>query len=106
MIEPARKHLARLVKPRASNEGNAAGSSVENLEVDWPRDSESSPMASALGARRKQMPGHPCSRAAGSVQVAEQVQLNQGASAANHNGVRVDLRVIDRDARGHQIGAH
>jgi hypothetical protein len=27
-------------------------------------------------------------------------------SAANHNGVRVDLRVMDRGSRSHQIGSH
>jgi hypothetical protein len=48
-------------------------------EVAWPRDSESSPMAGAPGARRKRIPAHPCSGAADSFQEAEQVQLNQSA---------------------------
>src|ERR1700733_13424440 len=48
-------------------------------EVARPRDSESSPMAGAPAAKRKRMPANPCGRAAGSVQAAEQVQLNQGA---------------------------
>jgi hypothetical protein len=48
-------------------------------DVTWPRDSESSPKAGTPDARRNRTPAHACSRAAGSVQAVEQVQLNQGA---------------------------
>jgi hypothetical protein len=48
-------------------------------DVTWPRDSESLPMAGAPGERRNRTRTYPGSRADGSVQGAEQVQLNQGA---------------------------